>query len=169
MSLTEGRSPPIDDPLVRLVGIAAFVVVALSAIDARADATCIALEAAWPKAPAKSGASMGMMITDELTEIGNEIGHHMNVLSKDVVSLSFDGRQKRLKAKVGLGDSQYASFSLATDIQFVGSTAKVKATIDFSIQGKRMKFDLPEFEMMPQSYQGDRVVVLLVPIIQRRW
>ncbi|MCX5747489.1 MAG: hypothetical protein NT062_33915 [Proteobacteria bacterium] len=156
----------------RVLGIVAIA--ACGVIDAtgaaRADATCVALDAAWPRVTEDlHRVSIGTQITDQLTELGNELGHHMHVLSHDLVSIQFDGRQRRAKVKVGAGDDRYVSFSIATDIKFEGGLARVKTTLDFSVQGKRVTFDLPEFAMMPQSYQGDRVVVLLVPVVERRW
>lgn len=158
-------------PIVRGLGLLASAVVTIAtAGSARADALCTALDTAWPSLPQETHhVTVSQMVTDELTEVGNELGKHVNVLSHDVLSMEFDVKNKRAKVKVGAGDAQYASFAVSTDVKFSGTTARVKATIDVGFQGRRLRLDLPEFEMMPQSYQGDRVVVLLVPIVERRW
>jgi len=156
---------------VRFVGMAIATVVALHGVASadRADATCIALDAAFPRLPEVQKASMGQRLQDELSEVGNQLGHHMNVLSNDVLSFQFDVRARRAKVRVGAGDDRYARFAVATDVTFTQQLARVEATVDFAIEGHRYKLELPAFELMPQSYQGDRVVVLLVPVVERRW
>ncbi len=156
----------------RIVGALVFVAVGVGASGRTASADCMAmLDQAWPavEQPTMHRRTMTDAITDQLTDLGNELGHHMNVLSHDSISLSFDGRARHAKVRVGGGDDRYFTFAVATDIQFTGMDARVKTRIDMSVSGHRMHFDLPEFEMEPQSYQGDRVVVLLVPFLERRW
>lgn len=111
----------------------------------------------------------GDEMTDRMTELGNEIGHHMNLLSHDLISLQFDGRARHAKMRVGGGDDRFVTFAIGSDVQFVGTDAHVRPHLDLGFQDRHVHVDLPEFEIMPQSYQGDRVVVFLVPFFQRGW
>lgn len=140
---------------------------ALAGAPARAD-TLAMLDQAAP-IPASRLPTLSDQVTDRMTEVGNELGRHMNVLSHDLISLSFDGRKRRAHVGVGGGDPHYLTIRVDGDIQFTATDARVKARIDLGFQGRKVRLELPEFQMMPQSYQGDRVVVLLVPVLERRW
>ncbi|MBA3541557.1 MAG: hypothetical protein H0T79_18230 [Deltaproteobacteria bacterium] len=149
------------------MGVALAIVLATTSV-AAGDSMSL-LDQAWPRVPDHRGPSLAQRLTDTFSDLGNELGRHMHTLSGDRISMRFDGRQRRASFRVATGDPRYFTFVVATDIQFTGALARVRTRIDFSVHGRKLKLELPDFEMMPQSYQGDRIVVLLVPFFERRW
>ena len=44
-------------------------------------------KAMWPDTPTSSRVSLSLQITDELTELGNMLGHHVNTLTNETITL----------------------------------------------------------------------------------
>jgi len=121
----------------------------------------------WPRVPQGRSLKLSDQITDQLTELGNFMGEHMNVLSHDVLSMTFDGRRRRAFLSVGGGDARYLEFKFASDVRFYDGRAQINARIDLSIAGNKMQLELPEMEMVPASYRGERGVEVRVPLFRR--
>src|SRR5437868_6869997 len=64
------------------------------------------LEHRWPSVPDGHGLSLENQITDHLTELGNTLGHHLDLLSHDMFVLQVDGRRRRAHVRLGGGDSE---------------------------------------------------------------
>lgn len=124
-------------------------------------------ERLWPRVPEGRHLKLSDQITDQLTELGNFMGEHMNVLSHDVLAMTFDGRRRRAFLRVGGGDERFLSFNVASDVQFADGKAQINARIDLTVAGTRMQLQLPEMEMVPASYRGERGVELRVPLFRR--
>ena len=123
----------------------------------------------WPRVPEGRHLKLSDQITEQLTELGNFMGEHMNVLSHDVLSMQFDGRRRRAFFRVGAGDARYLEFKLASDVQFFDGRAKINARIDFAIAGRKLELELPEMEMVPASYRGERGVEVRLPLFKRNF
>ena len=124
-------------------------------------------ERLWPEMPNSTRLTLSQQITDQLTELGNTIGGHMNVLSNEMLSMTFDGRRRRAFVRLGGGDSRYLEFKLASDVQFAEGKAKINTRIDLAIAGHAMELELPEMEMVPASYRGERGVEVRLPLFKR--
>ena len=123
----------------------------------------------WPRAPETHHLTLSEQITDQLTELGNFMGEHMNVLSHDMLSMTFDGRHRRAFVRVGGGDARYLEFTLASDVRFFDGKASINTRIDLTIAGNKMQLELPEMEMVPASYRGERGVEVRVPLFRRNF
>lgn len=121
----------------------------------------------WPRAPEAHHLTLSEQITDQLTELGNFMGEHMNVLSHDMLSMTFDGRRRRAFFRIGGGDARYLELTLASDVQFFDGRASINTRIDLSIAGRQLQLELPEMEMVPASYRGERGVEVRVPLFRR--
>ena len=139
----------------------------LLASPARADESLY--ERLWPRVPDGHQLSLEDQITDHLTELGNTLGMHVDVLSKDMLQLQFDGRRRRAYVRVGGGDEQYLTFRLASDVLFKGDRALINTRLDLAIAGRALHLELPELEMVPAEYRGDRGVELRWPVFKRTW
>ena len=126
-------------------------------------------ERLWPRVPDGQGLTLSQQIQDQLTELGNTIGHHTAVLSGDILGLTFDARRRRMHARLGGGNDQMLSFRLASDVQFTDGLARINTKIDLSFRGRSFQLELPEMEMVPASYRGDRGVEVRLPLFRRRW
>lgn len=151
----------------RIGGFAALFVLVVSTTSASADSDLY--DRLWPRVPEGRNLKLSDQITDQLTELGNFMGEHMNVLSHDVLSMTFDGRRRRAYLRVGGGDARFLEFKLASDVYFYDGKAQINARIDLTIAGNKMQLELPEMEMVPASYRGERGVEVRLPIFKRNF
>ncbi|HTL37852.1 MAG TPA: hypothetical protein VL326_32195 [Kofleriaceae bacterium] len=121
----------------------------------------------WPRAPQTHQLQLSDQITQQLTELGNFMGEHMNVLSHDMFTMTFDGKRRHAFFAVGGGDAHYLEFKVASDVQFLDGRATINARIDLSVAGNSFQLELPEMEMVPASYHGERGVEVRVPLFKR--
>ena len=123
----------------------------------------------WPEMPNSTRLTLSQQITDQLTELGNSVGHHVNMLSNDAIALGFDGRRRRAKVRLGLEDTpdRYLTFRLAGDVHFTQGVARVAARLDIGVAGYVLHLELPDIEMAPASYRGERGVEIRVPLWKR--
>jgi hypothetical protein len=121
-------------------------------------------ERLWPSVPTARQMTMGQQLTDSLTELGNTLGYHLDTLSNDMVALKFDGRQRRARVKFGMIDSEYATFKFDSVVHFRDGMAMIQARLDLGIGGHVVHLDLPDMEMLPTEYHGERGVQLRVPL-----
>lgn len=126
-------------------------------------------ERLWPELPSHDGLTLSQQITDQLTELGNVVGTHVTTLSKETIALNFDGRRRRAKIRLGLTDegNRYLTFKLASDVHFTQGIARFSTRIDVGVAGRVLHLELPEFEMAPSEYHGERGVLVRVPLFKR--
>jgi hypothetical protein len=148
----------------------ALVLVASLALPAGADnLEVIALADRWRDVPQGKRLRLSEQITDELTELGNLIGTSMNELSDDLVGLTFDGRRRRARLRLGTGDGQFLRFRLDSDWHFTQGRARIVARLQLGIGDHQWRVELPDMEMAPASYRGERGVEIRIPFFERRW
>lgn len=121
----------------------------------------------WPRVPEGRHLKLSEQITEQLAELGNTLGTHVNALSNDMLTLRFDGRRRRAYVRVGGGNSEFLTFRLASDVHFTEGRARISTRLDLAVAGRTMKLDLPEMEMAPASYRGERGVELRLPLFRR--
>jgi hypothetical protein len=148
-------------------GGAALVAIALAMLPARAHADDSLYERLWPRVPDNHSLTLSQQITDTLTELGNALGYHVDVLSKDMLEMQFDGRRRRAYVRVGGGDEQLLTFRLASSVLFSDGRALINTRLDLAIAGRALHLELPELEMVPASYHGERGVELRWPVFKR--
>lgn len=129
----------------------------------------IALGERWHDVPNRPRLKLSVQITDELTELGNLIGTSMNDLSDDMVGLKFDGRRRRAKLRFGTGEGEYLRFRLDSDWHFTQGRARVVAKLQLGIGSHHLSLELPDMDVVPASYRGERGVEIRIPFFERRW
>lgn len=112
---------------------------------------------------------LSQQITDQLAELGNVLGASMNAVSSDAVGLRFDGRRRRMRLRLGTGDGALLRFRLDSDWQFGSGKARIVARLQVGVGRHQLDVELPDMEMAPTSYRGDRGVELRIPFFERRW
>jgi hypothetical protein len=152
---------------VRSGGFAVLVLVVASSSTASAEGDLY--DRLWPRVPQGNQLKLSDQITDQLTELGNFMGQHVNALSADVFAMSFDGRRRRAFVRIGGGDARFLELKLASDVHFGDGKAQINARIDLTIAGNKMQFELPEMEMVPASYRGERGVEVRLPLFRRNF
>lgn len=139
-----------------------------SSAPAAAD-EAVLLGSRWPTVPEGRGLSLEQQITDRLTQIGNELGRHLDLLSHETFQLKVDGRRRRAHVRFSGGNSELLSFRFAGDIQFDSVNARVNARIDLTFRGRLLQLELPTFEMSPAEYRGDYGVEVRLPLFVRKF
>lgn len=148
-------------------GAALACVAAMSSV-AAADEYAL-YDRLWPRMPEGPHLSLSQQITDQLTLLGNTLGEHVDALSKETLTLRFDGRRRRAHVRFGAGETQYLTFRLASDVHFTEGLARITTRVDLSIAGRALRLELPEVEMTPTEYRGERGVVVRLPLFRRNW
>jgi hypothetical protein len=135
----------------------------LPASPAAAD-PAVLLANRWPSIPDGHGLSLEDQITDHLTQLGNELGRHLDLLSHDMFQLRVDGRRRQAHVRIGGGDDELVALRLDGDIQFDDINAHIQARVGLALRGHALNLELPPFEMCPVSYRGDHGVELRLPL-----
>ena len=157
-----------DDESVRRGGAALLVLAMASSAFADEDnSSCMLYDRLWPRAPQSGRLSMSQQLTDYFTELGNTIGSHVDVLSMDMIGMRFDGRRRKAFVRVGMGDEQYLTLRIASDVQFTAGGAHINTRVDLTVAGRGLHLELPEVEMVPTEYHGDRGVQVRLPLFKR--
>ncbi len=120
-----------------------------------------------PEAPPT--VSLAERMTRNLTLLGDELGQHINALSFELVDMRFDAKERKARLKLSAGDDEHLSLRVDSRILFRSGYARVHAKIDLHIVGQDLSFELPDFEMVPRSYHGERYVEVRLPLIERRF
>lgn len=113
--------------------------------------------------------SLSERMTQNLSLLGDELGQHINALSFEVVDMRFDAKQRKARLKLSAGDDEHLSLRVDSKILFRSGYARVHAKIDLHIVGQELSFELPDFDMVPRSYHGERYVEVRLPLIERRF
>ena len=128
-----------------------------------------AMDHLWPAVPADHSLSLEDQITDHLTEIGNLICGHVDLLSHDVIGLHVDGRANRARLRVGGGSQRYLSLSIDSDWLFGDGKARVDTKVDLALAGHSLELKLPAMDLSQDSYHGTGLVQVNVPLLERNF
>ena len=158
------------EALALLAATSAVVVASgLAWVPAASADPAVVLASRWPSVPDGHALSLEDQITDRLTEIGNALGHHLDLLSHDTFQLRVDARRRRAHLRIGGGDSEGLALRLHSDIQFDDLNAHVCTRLDLALRGHALRLELPAFEMSPASYRGDHGVELRLPLFVQQF
>jgi len=131
---------------------------------AAADGQLASAGVRWPGRQPGKAPSLEEQITDHLTELGNLLGQHLDLLSDDMLRLKVDGRHRRAQISLGGGDPQTVMVRLDSDIQFDDINAHIHSRVDLGFHGHRANFELPDVDMSPCEYRGDYGVEVRLPV-----
>ena len=145
---------------------AAIVCVAAMSSAAAADESSL-YDRLWPRVPQGNNLTLSQQITEQLTLLGNTLGYHLDVLSKETLTLRFDGRRRRAHVGLRAGEAQYLTLQLASDVHFTDGLARITTRVDLTVAGRALHLELPEVEMTPTEYHGERGVVVRLPLLRR--
>lgn len=129
----------------------------------------VLLASRWPSVPEGHGLSLEDQITERLTQLGNELGRHLDLLSHDMFQLSVDGRRRRAHVRLDCGNSELLAFRVDGDIQFEDINAHIHTRIDLALHGHAVSLELPAFDMSPATYRGDYGVEVRLPLFVQRF
>ena len=111
------------------------------------------------------GPGWGWRLAEKMTLAGDELSLSLRALTFDTMDLKFDGHTRRARMRMNTGRSDSFALGFDSDIDFKNGYASVDATLHLAVMGRSYKLDLPKFDVVPRSYEGDRYVELRVPVI----
>ncbi len=125
----------------------------------------------WPSLPDARQLTLSQQLTDRLTDVGNLLGDHLDLLSREMLQLRVDARNRRAHIRVGAGggDDDLLTLRVDGDIQFHNLNARVDAHIDLGFRSHRLRLELPAFHVQATEYLGDYGVQLEIPVFERRF
>jgi hypothetical protein len=142
--------------------VAIAVVLAISG-DSRADELDEQL-LEFDAAPGKVGPTMSQMLADRLTLLGREMDSALGALSMDRFTIRLDGRARKAYLRLGKGDGE-TYLRLDSNMHFRSGVARIATQIEVSVVGRKLKLELPAFDLVPRSYGGERYVEVRIPIL----
>jgi hypothetical protein len=155
--------------LALLASTSAVVASSLAWEPAASADPAVLLASRWPSVPDGHALSLEDQIVDQLTQLGNTLGHHLDLLSHDMVQLRVDARRRHAHLLIGGGDSEGLALRLHSDILFDDLNAHVCARLDVALRGHMFQLELPAFDMSPVSYRGDHGIELRVPLFVQQF
>lgn len=111
------------------------------------------------------GRTYSERIADSLTLLGETVDGHLGQLTFDAVKLEIDGRARRAHLRLA-GETRYLSMTIQSDVHFRSGAAAVDAVIDLRVAGRGVRLELPDFEVLPRSYLGEKYVEVRLPLIR---
>jgi len=91
----------------------------------------------WKALPHVHEVDIGDQITDHLTELGNSLGEHLDLLSHDYFKIHVDGRAQRARMRLGGGNARYLELRVDSDWHFAEGKARVAARVQLALADRR--------------------------------
>lgn len=115
------------------------------------------------------GRTMTARLSEKLTVLSNEVGLHLSALSADMIAMKVDVASRTARLK--LGGNYDGNLTLRVDghVVFARGGARVQARLDIGIIGHRLSLTVPDFEVVPRSFDGRQYLELRLPLFEGRF
>jgi hypothetical protein len=123
----------------------------------------------WPAPPADRLPKVEDVMLDHVSDYGNDVGTKLDALSHDVIGLHFDARGQRANLHFGGGNTRYVSFRIDSNWLFTDGKAKVSARVELALAGHEVDLKLPEMDVSEDSYRGEQMMTVNVPLLEKRF
>ena len=123
----------------------------------------------WKALPHVHEVDIGDQITDHLTELGNSLGEHLDLLSHDYFKIHVDGRAQRARMRLGGGNARYLELRVDSDWHFAEGKARVAARVQLALAGHELDVQLPAMDLSTDNYHGESMVQVNVPLLERHF
>ena len=98
-----------------------------------------------------------------------ELALHLNALTFDKLAMDFDAHARRARFRLTTGQSETLSFRIDSDVEFKSGYARVNARVALGLAGRSFALELPQFDLVPRSFDGERYVEIRLPLIYTRF
>lgn len=113
----------------------------------------------------EAGPKWSWRLAEKMTLAGDELGLHLRAVTFNSLDMNFDGHKRIAHLRMQAGEAKKVALGIDSDVAFKSGFARVNATVKFGVLGKSWQLELPEFDMVPRSYDGHRYVELRLPVI----
>jgi hypothetical protein len=113
----------------------------------------------------EAGPRWSWRLAEKMTLAGDELGLHLRAVTFNSLDMNFDGHKRIAHLRMQAGEAKKIALGIDSDVAFKSGFARVNATLKFGVMGKSWELELPEFDMVPRTYDGHRYVELRLPVI----
>ena len=113
--------------------------------------------------------SMSYQLKERLTLYSGELGQHLNALSFNLVDFDFNAHTRRAKLRLGGELGTQLSLRIDGDVRFQHGLARVATRVELGVVGRQFRLELPDFEMVPRTWAGERWVEVRLPLLEGRF
>ncbi len=113
----------------------------------------------------EAGPKWSWRLAEKMTLAGDELGLHLRAITFNSLDMNFDGHKRIAHLRMQAGEAKKLALGIDSDVAFKSGFARVNATLKFGVLGKSWHLELPEFDMVPRSYDGHRYVELRLPVV----
>ena len=117
----------------------------------------------------QAGPKWSWRLAEKMTLAGDELGLHLRAVTFNSLDMNFDGHKKVAHLRLKAGEAKKVALGIDSDVAFKSGFARVNATLMFGVMGKSWQVELPEFDMVPRTWDGHRYVELRLPVIDMRF
>jgi hypothetical protein len=111
--------------------------------------------------------AMGKMV-DKVVALTNDFfDQHVDLLTYDMLHLRVDAEHRAAKIAIGGGDRRVVKLRVAGDVEVVDGTARIHSRLALGLGGKQLDVRLPNVDVAPASYHGERGVEVRLPLLRR--
>ena len=111
-------------------------------------------------------APTGKMVDKVVAMTNQFFDQHVDLLTHDMLQLRVDAEQRAAKIAVGGGDARVVKLRVSGNVEVVDGTARIHSRVAFGIGGKQIDLRLPNVDVAPASYRGERGVEVRLPLMR---
>lgn len=150
-------------------GLTLVLVLAATTAVASADDRLYRVDTRWPTVPVDHSLPLEDVMVDNLSDLGNLVGDHIDQLSHDFIGLHVDGRGQHARLRLGGGNPHFLTLRLDSDWLFGNGKARVNARLELGLGSHVLDLKLPAMDVSEDSYHGIQLVQVNVPLVERRF
>jgi hypothetical protein len=109
----------------------------------------------------------GRLVTKVVEMTNGFLDEHVDRLSLELLHVRVDAEQRRANVVVGGGDARVVKLRLASNVEVVDGTARVRGRLALGLGGKQLDVRLPTIDVASVSYRGERGVEVRLPLVSR--
>ena len=136
---------------------------------ASADDRVVLADARWPSVPVDHSLPLEDVMVDNLSDLGNLVGDHLDQLSHDFIGLHVDGRGQRARLRLGGSNPHFLTLRLDSDWLFGDGKARINARLELGLGSHVLDLKLPAMDVSEDTYHGIQLVQVNVPLLERRF
>ena len=117
----------------------------------------------------EAGPKWSWRLAEKMTIAGDELGLHLRAITFNSLDMNFDGHKRIAHLRMQAGEAKKVALGIDSDVAFKSGYARVNATIKFGVAGRTWQLDVPEFDVMPRSWNGERYVEVRLPVVDLKF
>lgn len=113
----------------------------------------------------EGGPKWSWRLAEKMTLAGDELGLHLRAITFNSIDMNFDGHKRIAHLRMQAGEVKKFALGIDSDVAFKKGYARVNATVKLGVAGKSWQLEVPEFDVVPRSWDGERYVEVRLPVV----